>query len=133
VGYALSHREVADVLNRVRQPFNVGIPGLAGAAAAIGDTGQVARAQKLVADGSAQFFAALPALGVKLHRSAGNFVLADVGAGNAVYDGLLREGVIVRPVAGYGLPRCVRITIGTAAQNDRLIAALATVMKDHRR
>ena len=129
VGYALSHPDVADMLNRVRQPFNVGIPGLAGATAAVGDAEQVARAQKLVAEGSAQLHAALPALGVKVHRSAGNFVLADVGAGNAVYDALLREGVIVRPVAGYGLPRCVRITIGTAAQNERLIGALSKVMK----
>ncbi|HMA12551.1 MAG TPA: histidinol-phosphate transaminase, partial [Steroidobacteraceae bacterium] len=129
VGYALSHPEVADMLNRVRQPFNVGIPGLAGATAAIGDAGQVARAQQLVAEGGAQFRAELPKLGVKVHLSAGNFVLADVGAGNAVYEGLLREGVIVRPVAGYGLPRCVRITIGTAAQNQRLITALSKVMK----
>jgi len=129
VGYALSHPDVADMLNRVRQPFNVGIPGLAGAAAAIGDAEQVARAQRLVAEGGAQFHAELPKVGVKVHRSAGNFVLADVGAGNAVYEGLLREGVIVRPVAGYGLPRCVRITIGTAAQNQRLITALSRVMK----
>ncbi len=56
-------------------------------------------------------------------------MLADVGDGNAVYEGLLRQGVIVRPVAGYGLPRCVRITIGTAAQNERLIRSLATVMQ----
>ncbi len=130
VGYGLSHPDVADMLNRVRQPYNVGIPGLAGATAAVGDLEQVARAQQLVAEGSVQFHSALPALGVKVHRSAGNFVLADVGAGNAVYEGLLREGVIVRPVAGYGLPRCVRITIGTAAQNERLIAALAKVMKE---
>jgi histidinol-phosphate aminotransferase len=129
VGYALSHPEVADILNRVRQPFNVGIPGLAGAAAAIGDAEQVARAQKLVSEGGAQFRAELPALGVRLHPTAGNFVLADVGAGNAVYEALLREGVIVRPVAGYGLPRCLRITIGTAAQNERLIRALARVLR----
>jgi len=129
VGYSLSHPDVADMLNRVRQPFNVGIPGLAGAAAAIGDAEQVARAQRLVAAGGAQFHSALPAMGVKVHRSAGNFVLADVGAGNAVYEGLLREGVIVRPVAGYGLPRCVRITIGTEVQNERLISALGRVMK----
>jgi histidinol-phosphate aminotransferase len=132
VGYALSHPDVADMLNRVRQPFNVGIPGLAGATAAVGDAEQVARAQKLVAEGAAQFQSALPSLGVKVHRTAGNFVLADVGAGNAVYEGLLREGVIVRPVAGYGLARCVRITIGTTSQNERLIAALSKVMKDHR-
>jgi histidinol-phosphate aminotransferase len=130
VGYAISHPEIADLLNRVRQPFNVGIPGLAGATAAVGDVEQVRRAQHLVQEGGAQLAAALPKLGVKLYPSAGNFVLADVGTGTAVYEGLLREGVIVRPVAGYGLPRCVRITIGTPAQNERLIVALAKVMKE---
>jgi histidinol-phosphate aminotransferase len=130
VGYGLSHPEVADMLNRVRQPFNVTIPGLAGAEAAIGDAEQVQRASRLVEDGTRQLLGALPALGVKIFPSAGNFVLADVGSnGTAVYEQLLRQGVIVRPVAGYGLPRCVRITIGTAEQNDRLIRSLATVMQ----
>lgn len=129
VGYGLSHPEVADLLNRVRQPFNVGIPGLAGATASIGDVEQTQRAQRLVREGVGQLTAALPKLGVKLYPSAGNFVLADVGDnGTAVYERLLREGVIVRPVAGYGLPRCVRITIGTADQNERLIAALAKAL-----
>jgi histidinol-phosphate aminotransferase len=63
--------------------------------------------------------------------SAGNFVLADVGSsGSAVYERLLRHGIIVRPVAGYGLPRCVRITIGTSAQNERLLAALPQCLGD---
>jgi histidinol-phosphate aminotransferase len=130
VGYAVSHPEIADLLNRVRQPFNVGIPGLAGATAAVGDEEQVRRAQRLVEEGGAQLATALPKLGVKLYPSAGNFVLADVGHGTAIYERLLRQGVIVRPVAGYGLPRCVRITIGTGAQNERLIAALDQVMKE---
>jgi histidinol-phosphate aminotransferase len=130
VGYAVSQPEVAELLNRVRQPFNVGIPGLAGATAAVGDAEQVRRAQQLVSEGSAQLNAALPRLGARLYPSAGNFVLADVGDGTAVYERLLREGVIVRPVAGYGLPRCVRITIGTAPQNERLIAALGKAMKE---
>jgi histidinol-phosphate aminotransferase len=129
VGYGLSHPDVADMLNRVRQPFNVNIPALVGAEAAIRDTAQVQRAVQLVDDGLRQLQAGLPPLGVKVHPTAGNFVLADVGDGNAVYEGLLRQGVIVRPVAGYGLPRCIRITIGTAAQNDRLIRSLATVMQ----
>ena len=130
VGYGLSHPDVADVLNRVRQPFNVTIPGLAGAEAAIGDVEQVTRAANLVDEGMRQLHAQLPALGVKLHPSAGNFVLADVGSnGTLVYEQLLRHGVIVRPVAGYGLPRCVRITIGTAAQNERLIASLSAVLR----
>jgi histidinol-phosphate aminotransferase len=129
VGYGLSHPDVADMLNRVRQPFNVTIPGLAGAEAAIGDATQVQRAVQLVEEGLRQLQTALPPLGIKVHPSAGNFVLADVGSGSAIYERLLRQGVIVRPVAGYGLPRCVRITIGTAAQNNRLIQALASAMQ----
>ena len=128
VGYSLSHPEVANILNRVRAPFNVTIPALAAAAAALNDAQQAGRAVALVEAGLAQLQAALPALGVRLFPSAGNFVLADVSggglSGQQVYEGLLRHGVIVRPVGGYGLPRCVRITIGTAAQNQRLIDAL---------
>ena len=89
----------------------------------------VARAQLLVREGLAQLHGALTPLGVRVFPTAGNFILADVGSsGTAVYELLLREGVIVRPVAGYGLPRCVRITIGTAAQNERVITALSRVL-----
>lgn len=131
VGYAVSHPEVADMLNRVRQPFNVGIPGLVGAAASLNDPAQPARALKLVEEGLAQLGAALPRLGVKLYPTAGNFVLADVEQpGHAVYERLLRHGVIVRPVGGYGLPSCLRITIGTAPQNERLVAALAVALQE---
>lgn len=130
VGYAISHPEVADMLNRVRQPFNVGIPGLVGAQASLGDALQTRRAVQLVEDGLAQLLAGLPRLGLKVHPTAGNFVLANVGgSGQLVYERLLRQGVIVRPVAGYGLPNALRITIGTAEQNERLIAALAAVMQ----
>ncbi|MEY2855140.1 MAG: hypothetical protein RL030_2272 [Pseudomonadota bacterium] len=126
VGYAVSHADVADMLNRVRAPFNVGVPGLVGAVASLGDPAQVQRAVQLADDGKRRFLAELPRLGVRAFPSAGNFVLADVGpSGNEVYEKLLRHGIIVRPVGGYGLPRCVRITVGTAAQNDRLLAALA--------
>jgi len=130
VGYAISHPQVADLLNRVRQPFNVSIPALVGAEAALTDTAQVQRALQLAIDGDAQLRASLPALGVKLFPTAGNFVLADVGDnGHAIYERLLRHGVIVRPMGGYGLPRCLRITFGTAAQNQRLIAALAAALQ----
>jgi len=128
VGYALSHPDVANMLNRVRAPFNVTIPALAAAQAALTDTEQAPRAVAMVEAGLAQLQAALPQLGVRLFPSAGNFVLADVAVegrtGQQVYEALLRHGVIVRPVGGYGLPRCVRITIGTAEQNQRVIAAL---------
>jgi histidinol-phosphate aminotransferase len=130
VGYAISHPEVADVLNRVRQPFNVGIPGLAGATASLKDESQARRAVQLVDSGLEQLGAALPRLGLKPHPTAGNFVLVDVGGnGHIIYERLLRLGVIVRPVGGYGLPGCLRITIGTADQNERLIAALAKALR----
>lgn len=130
VGYAISHPDVADMLNRVRQPFNVSMPALAGAQAALGDEVQAQRARQMVAAGLRQLQEALPSLGVKLHPSAGNFVLVDTGRdGRKVYEQLLRHGVIVRPVGGYGLPACLRITIGTAQQNDRLIRSMAAVMR----
>jgi histidinol-phosphate aminotransferase len=128
VGYGVSHPQVADILNRVRQPFNVSLPALAGAEAALGDPQQAVRAVTLVAEGMAYLQRELPRFGVKVYPSAGNFVLADVGStglsGQAVFDRLLRHGVIVRPVGGYGLPRCIRITIGTAEQNERLVDSL---------
>jgi histidinol-phosphate aminotransferase len=128
VGYALSHPAVADMLNRVRQPFNVDIPALSAAEAALADAQQALRASALVEQGMAQLAEGLPRIGVKAYPSAGNFVLADVSrgglTGQQVFDKLLRRGVIVRPVGGYGLPRCVRITIGTADQNERLLASL---------
>ncbi len=125
VGYAVSHPDVADLLNRVRQPFNVGLLGLAAAEASLRDTAHSRQAVVLAEQGAALFEAELPRLGIKVYPSAGNFVLADVGAsGHAVFERLLRKGIIVRPLAGYGLPRCVRITYGTAEQNARLLAAL---------
>jgi histidinol-phosphate aminotransferase len=126
VGFACSHPDVANILNRVRQPFNVGLVGLAAAEATLADEQQTLRAVALAEEGARVLGSGLPRLGVKAYASAGNFVLADVGSsGHAVFERLLRKGVIVRPTAGYGLPRCVRITFGTPSQNERLLAALA--------
>jgi histidinol-phosphate aminotransferase len=131
VGYAISHPEVADIVNRVRQPFNVCTPGLVGAVASLADAAQTQRALRLVEEGLAQLTVALPRLGVKLYPTAGNFVLVDVKrSAQKVYEGLLRRGVIVRPVGGYGLPTCLRVTIGTAPQNEKLIAALAATLQE---
>jgi histidinol-phosphate aminotransferase len=130
VGYAVSDPQIADLLNRVRQPFNVGIPALVGAEASLGDVQHTQRARQLVEDGLGQLGAELTRLGLKMHPSAGNFVLVDVsGSGQVAYERLLRQGVIVRPMGGYGLPNALRITIGTAEQNERLIAALGAVMR----
>jgi histidinol-phosphate aminotransferase len=124
VGYAISHADIADALNRVRQPFNVNLVGMAGAAAAAADSNHTAQAVKLVTSGIPQVTQGLVAQGVKVYPTAGNFLLVDVGNGQKVFDALLRQGVIVRPMGGYGLPRCLRITIGTTDQNERLLRAM---------
>jgi histidinol-phosphate aminotransferase len=129
VGFAVSHPEVADVLNRVRQPFNVNLPALAGARAALGDRDHLERSVAMAGEGRDRLRAGLASLGLDVVPSIGNFVLAHVGPGaRAAYEGLLRRGLIVRPVGNYGLGEHLRITVGTPEQNERCLAALASVL-----
>jgi histidinol-phosphate aminotransferase len=130
VGYALSHPDLADILNRVRQPFNVSVPALAAAAAAFGDTGHLDATIRLNRAGIERLRAGLAGLGIAAPPSAGNFVLADLRrAAGPVDHALLREGVIVRPLANYELPNHLRISTGTAEQNERLLAAMAGAIR----
>ena len=125
VGYAVSHPGVAELLNRVRQPFNVNGLGQAAALAALGARDHVVRSAETNAQGLAQLRAGLTEFGWTVGPSAGNFVLADTSVpAGPWYEGLLQCGVIVRPVASYGLPRHLRITVGLPAQNNRLLQAL---------
>ena len=125
VGYALSHPSVADMLNRVRQPFNVNAIALAAALAALDDSEHLKRSVETNRAGMAQLRAGFDALGVRHLPSAGNFVMIDCGRpAPPVYEAMLRRGVIVRPVGNYGLPNHLRITIGTREQNERMLAAL---------
>ena len=129
VGYALSSAVVADVLNRVRQPFNVNSLALAAACAALQDTEYLAESRRLNDAGMHQLQEGFSELGLSWIPSRGNFIALDLGQVAApVYQGLLREGVIVRPVANYGMPNHVRITIGLPAENARLLEALAKVL-----
>lgn len=129
VGYAVSSAKIADVLNRVRQPFNVNSLGLAAAAAALGDSEHLRKSVALNAAGMQQVTAGMQGLGVRLYASACNFVLIDCGRpAAAVYKAMLRQGVIVRPLAGYGLPKHLRITIGTPQENERMLAALKSAL-----
>lgn len=129
VGYALSDPRVADLLNRVRQPFNVNSLAQAAAAAAIGDRDHVRASVELNRAGMTQLTGAFQSMGLGYIPSVGNFVCVDLGRPAApVNDALLRQGVIVRPVANYGLPSHLRISIGLEAENERLIAALARVL-----
>jgi histidinol-phosphate aminotransferase len=130
VGYALSHPAVAGMLNRVRQPFNVNTIALAAALAALGDSKHLQRSIETNRSGLAQVQAGFDALRVRHLPSAGNFVLIDCGRPAApVYESMLRQGVIVRPVGNYQLPNHLRITIGTHAQNERMLAALGQALQ----
>jgi histidinol-phosphate aminotransferase len=129
VGYGVMDATVADLLNRVRQPFNVNTLAQAAALAALADTGYVEESRRLNAAGLAQLMAGFDRLGVRALPSHGNFVLAEVGDAKRVYDALLRQGVIVRPVGNYGLPRWLRVTVGLPAENQRLLDALAQALR----
>ncbi len=129
VGYALSHPDLADLLNRVRQPVNVSLPALAAAAAALDDREHLAATLALNRLGVERLRTGLASLGIGAPASAGNFVLADLGRSAApINEALLRQGVIVRPVGNYGLPNHLRVSTGTAAQNERLLSAMAAAL-----
>ncbi len=124
VGYGLGSAEVIDLLNRVRHPFNVNAPALAAAEAALDDSEFLARSYALNSTGMAQLVAGLDALGVDTVPSKGNFLLAKVGDAARINDELLARGVIVRPVANYGLREFLRVSVGLAGQNARFLEAL---------
>lgn len=129
IGYGLSGPGVAGVLNRLRQPFNTSLVAQAAALAALRDHEHLARGVALNRRELARVSTACRELGLGVIPSVGNFVLVDMGAPAApLFEALLRRGVIVRPVGNYGLPHHLRISIGTAAENDRLIRALTEVL-----
>jgi histidinol-phosphate aminotransferase len=131
VGYALAHPSVADVMNRVRQPFNVNSMALAAAAAALDDMEFVARSYAENLQGLRQLEEGARSLGLDFIPSYGNFITVRVGKAPEIYKRLLRRGVIVRPVGGgYGLPEHLRVTVGTVQENDKLLGALAASLKD---
>ncbi|MBL8449368.1 MAG: histidinol-phosphate transaminase [Dechloromonas sp.] len=124
VGYALAAPEVADLLNRVRQPFNVNNLALAAAIAALDDHLFVADSYELNRRGMEQIVAGLKRLGLEHIPSHGNFVTFRAGDGAGINQRLLRQGVIVRPIGGYGMPEWLRVTIGTEAEIFRFLEAL---------
>ena len=130
VGYGVAQRELTDLLNRVRQPFNCNSLAQVAAVAALADVAFVERSVAVNRRGMAQITAALDSLGVRYLPSFGNFVLVHVGDGASVYQALLRRGVIVRPVANYALPHWLRVTIGLPEENDRFITALREALRD---
>ncbi|VAV83703.1 Histidinol-phosphate aminotransferase [hydrothermal vent metagenome] len=121
IGYGVSSPELIDYLDRVRQPFNAGSLGQRAALAAIDDTEHVERSRQCNSEGLEYLFKALGELGYDCVPTEANFFLIKVGDGKALYGALLKEGVIVRQMQGYGLPEYLRITVGTMDENRRLV------------
>ena len=130
VGYAISHPEVAEALNRLRPAFNVNSVAQAGAVAALIDQAHMRRAVSTTLRELTRVEAALAALGLWCAPSACNFLLVRVGAqAERIYQGLLAVGLIVRPVAGYGLGEYLRVSIGLPQENDRLLRELPALLQ----
>jgi histidinol-phosphate aminotransferase len=117
------------LLNRVRQPFNVNSVAQAAAIAALGDTAFVKESFDLNLTGMKQLTSGFDALGLDWIPSRGNFVAVQVGNAAQVFNGLLERGVIVRPIAGYGLPEHLRVSVGLGSENARLLDSLAAVLQ----
>ena len=130
MGYGVSSPDIADIFNRVRQPFNVNSLAQVAAAAALDDAAHVQRSRADNTAGMRQLSEAFRTRGLRYIPSAGNFLSVDCGRPAApIYEALLREGVIVRPVANYGMPNHLRITVGLAEENRRFLDALARVLQ----
>ena len=129
LGYIVARPELVGYLERTRAPFNVNALAQVAGLAAIDDELHVRRSRELNRQGIERLYRELPKFGIDVVPSQGNFVLADFHRpAGPVNELLLRQGVIVRPMGGYGYPTCLRISTGTAAELDKLFAALAKVL-----
>ena len=129
IGYGISHRDLADLMNRVRQPFNVNTLALAAAEAALQDTAHIEKSVQLNRTGMQQLIAGFRGLGLAHIPSAGNFICVDLKKpAQEIYNRLLHEGVIVRPIANYGMPNHLRVTVGLENENERFIDALRKII-----
>ncbi|SFN08467.1 histidinol-phosphate transaminase [Marinobacter pelagius] len=129
VGYSISSPAIADILNRVRQPFNVDTVALAAATAVLGDEDYLNRSREVNTEGLKQLADGFDRMGLPYIPSAGNFIAVEVGKqALAIYHALLEHGVIVRPIAGYGMPEHLRVSVGLAKENERFLDALAEAL-----
>jgi histidinol-phosphate aminotransferase len=128
IGYAVADPDCIALVNRIRQPFNVNTLAQVAALAALADEGHIQRSVEVVREGVRTVSAALDALGVPHARSRANFILAEFVDATLVYEELLKRGVIVRPMASFGLTRALRITVGTPEDNARLVEGLRAAL-----
>jgi histidinol-phosphate aminotransferase len=130
VGYGICDPRVADIVNRIRRPFNVTSIAQAAAIAALDDQDHVERSREAARTGIRELRAALEKMGLTAYPSAGNFVLADIKRGpGPVHQQLQAKGVIVRPMTAWGLGRHLRISVGTPEQTERVAQALKEVLQ----
>jgi histidinol-phosphate aminotransferase len=129
IGYGIGPREIISLMQRVRQPFNVNAPAQWAALAALDDADHVRRSLSVNGEGLKYLQAEFARLGLEFVPSQANFVLVRVGRGPEVFQQLLKQGIIVRPMGGYRFPEHVRVTVGTMEENKRFILALEKVIK----
>jgi histidinol-phosphate aminotransferase len=130
VGYAVAPPDVCASLAKVRRPFDLTIPAQVAALASVDDDAELAKRRALNTQGLTRLEAILRAQGFETPPSVGNFLFADTGGDTAaLYDRLLREGVIVRPLGGFGAPTAIRVTVGTADELEFFSAALGRVLQ----
>jgi histidinol-phosphate aminotransferase len=129
IGYGIAPKEITDLLQRVRQPFNVNVVAQWAARAALEDHDHVRQSLDVNRQGMAYLSQELSQLGLKQVPSHANFILVRVGDGNEVFQQLLRQGVIVRPMTAYEFPEYIRVTIGTMEENQKFIGALTKIIK----
>ena len=129
VGYGVADPDAVALLNRIRPPFNVNSLAQAAALAALDDEPHILECVRLIDAGRQFLYDEFKALGLKYVPSRANFILVDVGRSAAeIYQKLLREGVIVRPMTSFGMETALRITVGTPQENRRLVRALGAVL-----
>ena len=129
IGYGIGSQEMVDVIQRVRQPFNVNAAAQWAALAALEDDEHVKRSLEVNHEGMRYLEKEIARLGLEQIPSQGNFILIRVGDGKNLFEQLLRLGVIVRPMGGYDFPDYIRVTVGTKEENNRFINMLEDIIK----
>lgn len=128
IGYAITSLAIADLLNRTRQAFNTNVLANAAALAALHDQDFVKAYIAMNEEQKQTLYKGFDSLGLAFVKSPSNFILVNVGEGNEVYQKLLEQGVVVRPMAGYGLPEWIRVSIGVPEENNRFLDTLSQVL-----
>ena len=133
IGFGLAHSQLIDLMNRVRQPFNVNHLAMVAAVAALNDDAFIQESRRVNDAGLALFKTEFAKRNLEIIPAFGNFISFKIATTPRVFEALLAQGVIVRPIAGYGLPDYLRVTVGTEAQNRRFLAALdAVIAQEHK-